>query len=398
MAKTNPTISISLLSGIGEAKLKGILAPLKEALQKENLWWEKPEDFDARGLAMFLRNIFQLPKEVADSLYLIGTLAKDEYESFVMDEFLDAKIEVPSGNIKAALILWERSPELCASIIAKQDALRHRRYVYYRPKDKPTSPFQCPNAVEIENIRKNLSAWFDEKKRGKYSIVLCHEEADWIYFSIFHGGNIKHEIDVNGGDVNPLAYRPEVSDFIRVNKKDGVLGIYTTKPSITIETHYVDVIQKLFLPNSKYAHRNCYTLEPLKNGENTYIVGDAKDVVSAFKLKEVKFQYFGANMTANSDDIKVLWTKIDFSSANFQKAVFDVYFKGEDNPRTLTIIPPNKIDFPEEYDNELLNRILFNNKFLVEEDFIPKVPELDNFDKHFQLDLFDVLEPLSMAN
>lgn len=397
MAKTNPTISIALLSGIGEAKLKDKLTPLKSDLEKSGLWWTRPEEFNPRGLALFLRNIFQLPKEVADPLYVIGTLAKNEYESFVMDEFLDAKIEVPNGNIKAAMTLWERSPEICASIIVRQDALRHRKYAYFRPKDKVENQLKCPTQAEVEVIRKDLSEWFNSKGKGKYSLVLCHEEEDWIYFSIFHGGSIKHDNDVNSGDVNPLSYRPEISDFVRVNKMSGVLGIHLSARCKLIETHYVEVVRKFFLQKNKYISRNCYTLEPLKDERKTLIVGDLMDTISKFRLKEVHLQFKGQEIRIAGDNVGKLWVDWKLSQSNFKKAIFEVYFMNDDNPKTLTIIPPNTIDYPERYDSEDLNELLAENKFLIEEEVVVEDTAKEDLQGTL-LDFFDVAEPVKMAN
>jgi len=389
MAKKTPTISMALLSGIGEQKLKTILIPIKPILEEKSLWWETVSDFKPRELTNFLRSSRDLPKEVSDALYVIGTLAKPDYESFVMDAFLNTAVDVPSSNIKAAVQLWDMSPQECSSIIVRQDALRGRKYSYYRPKIKDESVLQIPTEEMIESVRKEMSDWFFKNNKGTYTLILCHEVEEWIYFSIFHGGLIKRDNDVNSGEVGVVTYRPELSDFVRINKTTGVLGIHLSVRNKTVENYYVKAFNQLFLPDTSYIARNCYTLEPLKDENKIQIVGELGAKISAFSLKKVFLQFKDNEVCIKGDNLKTLWKDWNLRIGMFKKADFDVVFNGDDNPKKLTIIPPYSVDFPERYDDEDLNVLLCENGFLIDEEDVPEP---------IQEDLFHAPEPVRMGN
>ena len=181
----NEFITPSLLKSIHSEDLKRILVPIQKELIKFGLWFdEKKQSFPYIKLDDYLRKCY-LKREIEDALFFIYSLAELDSEDLLI-ALMNEGLDINGDTYKQSALLWFTNPKLAKEIVANAEVKKSRKYRCY----VPTSPIGKISALAdatLENLRTDLSQWFDKQQKSSYLVLLQSEDDKSVFISVFHG-------------------------------------------------------------------------------------------------------------------------------------------------------------------------------------------------------------------
>ena len=358
-------ITPSLLKELHPEDLAAILAPLKGALKKRGILADDSGKYPTQELLDFLRNT-ALPAEIEDAFFVIPSLVKCGRSEAVLIELMNMGADLFCDEYKQAASLWFAMPARCKEILARGEALRSRKYNYYRPMFPLSHVVFALDSETLQHVKRRLSKWFDKQGKSDYIMLLQDEDENNVFVGILHGSNRQRQTTVDSDGSRVISYRAEISDVVRVNKKTGSIGICLRYRNPLNEKHLLKTFGALFAPDSEYEPENKYTLAPLYDLDRALARGAYVDTIINIRIKSVVAQVNGQRMVLSGRNLYSLWRDLPMDKVRFKSAKFGVIFAGDSTERALSIVPPFSIEYPERSGrDDDLDGLLEANGFVV---------------------------------
>lgn len=341
----NEFITPSLLKSIHSEDLKRILVPIQKELIKFGLWFdEKKQSFPYIKLADYLRKCY-LKREIEDALFFIYSLAELDSEDLLI-ALMNEGLDINGDTYKQSALLWFTNPKLAKEIVANAEVKKSRKYRCYVPTS-PIGKISTLTDATLENLRTDLSQWFDKQQKSSYLVLLQSEDDKSVFISVFHGSNKKRQNTVDSDGSNVISVRYEISDILKIDKATGTIGICLRYKSPLFEKHYINVFGNAFVPNVKYLPETRYSLYPLYNLENAESKGSLANEIASFKITEIIAYFADSRLPIKLGALKEMCNFIPIEKFDFKSAKFSIVFRDSSVKHEIVITPPYEIELPE---------------------------------------------------
>jgi len=357
-----------ILRGIDPENLLSLLAGYAAAV--EALGLKLPDEaaaasFDYDKLRALLMEPDKLPADLCEAFYFIHEMATDEGMECLLDAAEQAGIEIVGTPAPTpgdtAVQVWLKDRELLERKHAEQFLRNPRGFQSFMTAVSPVPKYRDPMALTA-NIKNDLDAFFEKKKRGRNTKIFPYVRPDSVWFLVRHGDPFKREgaIDENSESVG-VYYWPEKFDVLVLDPTDGDLRINARNKGEKKEYRKV-FGRHLYGDDGFFSVENKYTLEPLrKKGEDAIAPVEGMDQVL---LTEVHFLWggsFSEREIRKADDVfgayKARRAKFP-AKPKIIKACFRVTFSDSDMPRTVTVKPPNEAQYLRDADSVIVEKWL----------------------------------------
>lgn len=328
-------------------------------------------DFDY----LMLTSILMKPDErmsdsLINALFFAHEMGTDQMMNKLLDLARKLELDVPceSTPMDVAMRIWIRDRLALEKAHAEQHIYRSRTFEHYQA-DTPML-FCEPDDDRLAEMEVALDAWFEDHKRGANTRVFVYPGEDEVWFLIRHGDAYKRESAVEGYNSKGIFYRPEAFDVACYVPSIGELRIHTKNKGE--QSLYRRELSRLISGDSSFfPGLDKYDLSPIVyDGEKSLVVRDI-DGIDWIMLTEVRiaknrvhYKFLTTYMAPNvflalqDDNIRIS------PNETITKAKFKVKFTGEDNPRTVTITPPNKLQLCRDMDAVIVDMWLRKRGFV----------------------------------
>jgi hypothetical protein len=249
---------------------------------------------------------------------------------------------------------------------------RVRTYESLRAGVTVVPDLPMPDDEALRDMALSMDSWFDRKRKGIGTRILCTESGDWLCLVIRHGDLFKREgaVATDGGD-DKVLHRPKRYDAVAYHRQLGELRINgRTKGEKdlyrrVIGTHLFG--DEDFFPKTQTR----YTLDPFRfEGKASLACLDVEGI-ERVTLRRLVFNWGGKRgevETREADDLFALYEEkpIAFpSEPEIRSATFEIKFTDSKRPRRVTVRPPNIASFTRDGDSPLVEEWLRKRDFVV---------------------------------
>jgi len=363
------------LRAIAPERLRAFLQPYASYLSNRGVSLSANPgalDFD-RLAAIFLLPDSSTPAELIDALSLVDEMSSLESMDALLEEASRCGLKLDLGGVLSpadvALQIWTRNRALLERLHAQQLVIKARSYESYHT-DQKLPKLAKPAPTQLRALEQSLSAWFEERNRGRAIRILTYEQDDALWFLVGHGEPFKREECFNGDQPSCVCYRPLKYDVIVYHRSIGELQINAR--SKTLKNLYRKLIgQHIFSNDNFFPGTAKFSLEPLRQQGRDALNCLDVDGMEWVRLREVRL-FWGGDQSVltirRADDLFEAWKVTNKSipaAPRLVGAVFQVKFADARKPRSVIIQPSNIARYTRDADSALVERWLGRRGFLI---------------------------------
>ena len=296
-------------------------------------------------------------QDLAGTLYIIDELNSDRWYDELAEAAQSLGMSVPEDMAPAdlATLVWLKDPVLAQRLHASTYLHRQRRFDYFHTHFLD-SEWQGPEAKEIAEIETDLAKWFRQNQRGDGCRVFHFHREGVHWFLVWHGQPFRREGSVVEGKPGSVVYRPEKYDVLGILPPEGSLKIHAGRAKDV--TMYRDLMSYFFLPDDEtFQITSRYSLDPLKIlGEEALVCSDV-DGLHKIKLREVQFNWGGPEGEVEIRKARDVFAASQQANRGLPEdpeivsAKFGVAFHGGKRSRSVTLRPPNVVQYTRDPDS-----------------------------------------------
>jgi hypothetical protein len=308
----------------------------------------------AKGLLAFDHHA---PRELVSTLITIAELSSWD----VADALATGIPEGAGDQLSPADIVaevWFQQPERLERERARRRAQRLRKFEYFQALPNAPESFRAPSEEGLQQLTAILKSSFTLRKRGGGVRIWSYEEADALWFLIWHGGAFKHDREWENEKMNPVGYQPAINDVV-------VYDLVSRELRINSQTEWQTQLYRcafgtLLFGNSRYfPGTNKYTLRPLELDLRAALVCSDVPGMERVMLRQLEFVHPGPNPRVTLDKAENLIESLDFRiprDCRPLSATFGLKFRGQSLIKSLAISPSNVVHYTPDENSELVEQ------------------------------------------
>lgn len=377
--------NVAVLKQIDFHLLFRFLEPYRGYLSDCGLPWVSiADEFDYDELARILMSpTVKSPEAMLDALYFVDTLSDSETFDRILDEAIEAELDVSIPDLSPAdltILVWLEKPEILERVHAEQFRVKQRKFESYFCTDDEIPDMPPITETRLVALEFDLNESYETRKKGRGTKVFPFVKENSVWFLVRHGQRMNREGTIGAnGESGSIFYRPEKFDVLIYYPKRGELSIHTD--TIGERKAYCRYFGNRLFGSHDFFHFDFpiakYTLQPLIDKGRKVLVCSDIDGIESIRLVELQIRHESGQRDIEirrANDVflalenqgRSLGDEID--STRLIKAKFKVMFRGADKERTIEIEPPNIASYDHDADGELVYEWLLKRGFIVNAD------------------------------
>lgn len=315
-----------------------------------------------------------LPWEVQESLHIfrelatpagmeaIWTEARKEGRTLGLDEWA-----TPLDVVARA---WLLDARWVGEISRRLELARLRSFQYYSTDSDPVPVFSGPSPEQMAALEERLNRFYVAWRRGPGVKVMAGREGNKWHFLVRHGAACRREGVMENARPATLLFRPLCYDLLIYNAARGEMAINCCgeRERKVLLRHFGAC---LFGRSNFFPVASRYSLAPLaRHGRDCLACGDVP-AIERVSLTGVEFLFAGEPWRYEARRAEDIFELIEQNhlkwpekTEDIRRATFQVKFRRSRRPRSLTIVPCNKVIYGREEDSALLEPWLRKREFV----------------------------------
>jgi len=324
-------------------------------------------ELDYQKLAEILINPDEnLTCDLGEALYTIDQLSRVEYLDDLLEMARARDIDTGPGDVTTADLavrIWLNDRRALERLEGARHLDTKKRFEYFRsPKAGPgIPPWQLPD--DLSRLDRDLSAWFEARKRGRGAKVFAYPSEDEVYFLIAHGLPYCRVPSHENGQLSSVFFRPGRHDLVVYSAAANELRVNATTAA-EMDLYVEQFGLHLFGAADYFACAEKYTLEPLRQkGRDALQCADIEGI-EAVKLHSIEYdwgvgiQRIEADRGADLFDHDHLQSILFPEEPRILRVRLEIRFARSRKSKVIGIRPPNIVEYNRGTEAPLVDELL----------------------------------------
>lgn len=311
------------------------------------------------------------PRALIDAIFCVSELATLDAADALDNAARRIGLELPDDATAAevAMLLSLADPAAAQRLHYERIPLRARAFEYFGAAEHSDAAFEPPAETQIQAIERSLNIWFEKRRMGCGCRIFTFTRDHEVWFLIRHGDHYRHEAAVaDDGSAASVLFRPEKFDVLVYDSLTGEIRINAKTPTLR-DRYRTTFSLALFGCENYFPETNKYTLDPIRRDGPASI--QCSDVPGLIWVRLVKLEYELPELEKEVRTHKAgdVFNAIECRQfvlpphARLLQATFQVRFRDNPTPRSVTIKPTNVALYTRDDDSQVIEEWLMRRGF-----------------------------------
>ncbi len=316
----------------------------------------------------------EMPAALLEALCVFRELESESAMDAIRDEAERRGVGLGLGDeatpLDVVVRAWTLDQELVEHLHQRLELKRPRSFKCFSTDTKPLPVFAGPTPEQLSALEERLNGFYEAWKRGKGARVFPSQEGDVWLFLVRHGAPCRREGAMKEDTPTTVFYRPLRHDLLKYHAGRGEMAVNCCADRerrvllrlfgkcLFGRADYFPGAAQFTLKPLVQQGRACLACADVPGIEWVNLVGVELDVTEDPKHRDIRK---GQDIFRLVEREKLAWPE---DVANLKRATFAVKFWRVKRPRSLTIVPCNRVIYGREGDSRLLEPWLLRRGFM----------------------------------